>query len=373
MPIELAIQAESSAAESKPSLWTQLNGLLVGKPTSEDRMFFTEQLSLLLETGSALLTALQSIRKQITNPAMTELVDDLIDSVTGGSSFSHALSKHPELFSTTYVNLVAAAETGGFMHRVLDELVRMEEKRDELRRTVTGALSYPGFLMVFSVAVVIFVLVAVFPKFADLFEGIQDELPGTTVFLMGASRVLLDHWLALLIGLVAVVAILVWWFRSETGIAFIDQVKMRTPVLKDIFIQVYLIQSLRVMGLSMANGVTVPDTLVSCREVVSNKTFQVFLNRVEHYVSEGAGFAIGFNETDFIPVTVKQMISTGEESGNLPKVLGRISEYYERELHKRLATFARAIEPIMLVFMGGVVGLIVSSLILPIFKLSQSV
>ncbi|MCZ6618585.1 MAG: type II secretion system F family protein [Gammaproteobacteria bacterium] len=361
------------AGLTKPSLGSQLRRFAARKPTSEDRLFFTEQLALLLETGTALLTALQSLRKQIGKPAMAALIDDLIDNVTEGNTFSHALSKHPELFSATYINLVAAAESGGFMHRVLEELVNMEEKREELRSTVSSALSYPGFLLVFSFAVVIFVLVAVFPKFADLFEGIQDELPVTTVFLMGVSRVLLAHWVAILIGLAAVVIILVWWFRTETGIEFIDRVKMRTPLLKGIFIQVYLIQSLRVMGLSMANGVSVPDTLVSCREVVSNKSFQDFLNRVEKKVSEGAGFAIGFMETDFIPVTVKQMISTGEESGNLPKVLGRISEYYERELNKRLATFARTIEPLMLVFMGGVVGLIVSSLILPIFKLSQSV
>ena len=242
-----------------------------------------------------------------------------------------------------------------------------------MRRTVSSALSYPAFLLVFSVAVVIFVLVAVFPKFAELFAGIQDELPVTTIFLMAVSRVLLDYWVAILLGFAAVVVILIWWFNTERGIEFIDRVKMRTPFLKGIFIQVYLIQSLRVMGLSMANGVSVPDTLVACREVVSNKSFQEFLNRVGQKVSEGAGFAIGFTETDFIPVTVKQMISTGEESGSLPKVLGRISEHYEKELHKRLATFARIIEPLMLIVMGGVVGLIVSSLILPIFKLSQSV
>ena len=143
--------------------------------------------------------------------------------------------------------------------------------------------------------------------------------------------------------------------------------------MRDIFIQIYIIQSLRVLGLSMGNGVSIPDALASCREVVSNRVFQRFLVGVEQKVNEGSGFAIAFQQADFIPPTVKQMVTTGEETGNLPRVLARVADYYERELAKKLASFSRMVEPIMLIVMGGVVGLIVSSLILPIFKLSQAV
>ena len=125
--------------------------------------------------------------------------------------------------------------------------------------------------------------------------------------------------------------------------------------------------------MSLGNGVSVTDALVSCREVVKNSVFQRFLTGVEDKVREGAGFAVAFEQADFITPTVKQMVSTGEETGNLAKVLTRVADYYERELGKRLAAFARMVEPIMLIVMGGVVGLIVSSLILPIFKLSRAV
>jgi len=130
---------------------------------------------------------------------------------------------------------------------------------------------------------------------------------------------------------------------------------------------------MRVLGLSLANGVTVPDALASCREVVSNKVFQRFLSGVEEKVNEGGGFAAAFQTEDFIPPLVRQMVTTGEETGNLPKILSRVADYYERELAKQLASFSRMVEPVMLIVMGGVVGLIVSSLILPIFKLSQAV
>jgi len=236
-----------------------------------------------------------------------------------------------------------------------------------------SALSYPIFLILFSIGVVLFVLVVVFPKFADMFSAIRDQLPFTTLFLMGASDVLRQQWPLLLGGLLAALAVSVYWLRTPSGREVLDQSKMRLFYFRDIFIQIYLVQSLRVIGLSLANGVSVMDALGSCREVVQNRVFRRFIGGIEERVHEGAGFAIAFQQADFIPPAVRQMVTTGEATGNLPRVLSRIADYYERELGKRLATFSRLVEPVMLLVMGGVVGLIVSSLILPIFKLSRAV
>ncbi|MGB5715916.1 MAG: type II secretion system F family protein [Gammaproteobacteria bacterium] len=342
-------------------------------PVTRDRIFFTEQLSLLLETGTPLHAALQALEKHIDNPAMGKVIHSLIEDVTSGKSFSFALAKHPELFSGTYVTLVGAAEEGGFLDTVLLELMNMDEKREELRRTVISAVSYPGFLIGFSVFVVIFVLVAVFPKFSDMFSAIADQLPVTTVVLMNASHVLIEYWIPICGGFIAGVAGMIGWLRTPSGKDALDRLKMKVFGLRDLYIQIYLIQSMRVLGLSLANGVTVPDALASCREVVSNKVFQRFLSGIEEKVNEGGGFAAAFQTEAFIPPLVRQMVTTGEETGNLPKILRRVADYYERELAKKLAAFSRMVEPIMLIVMGGVVGLIVSSLILPIFKLSQAV
>jgi len=373
MPLEIAETRAKTAPPSADALQQRLKSLNAKKPGHKDRMFFTEQLSLLLETGTALHAALQALKKQVGNPAMVSVIDGLLESVTEGKPFSQALAQYPELFSGTYVNLVAAAENGGFLDTVLLELMQMDEKREELRSTVVSALSYPAFLIFFSVFVVIFVLVVVFPKFADMFTSIADKLPATTIVLMNASHVLIEHWMPISGGVIAGVAGLAWWLRTARGKIAVDRLKLKIVGLRDIFIQIYLIQSLRVIGLSLANGVSIPDALASCREVVSNKVFQKFLIGVEEKVDEGSGFAIAFQAADFIPPTVKQMVTTGEETGSLPRVLGRVADYYERELAKKLAAFSRMVEPIMLIVMGGVVGLIVSSLILPIFKLSQAV
>jgi type II secretory pathway component PulF len=346
--------------------------LLRKKPGSRERMYFTEQLALLLETGLALHAALQLLRNQTTNPAFALIVDDLLAQVAEGCSFSNALARHPDVFSKTYVNLVAAAETGGFMDKVLQELLQMDERRAQLRSKLVSALSYPVFLVVFSIAVVIFVLVMVFPRFADLFSRIEDSLPATTLVLMKASDLLIDYWWLILGGLGLAGIALASWLRSARGRDLVDRLKLRVFYVRDIFIQLYLLQSLRVMGLSLSSGVSVMDTLESCRDVVQNRVYRDFIKVVQARVQAGEGLAAAFNETAFIPPAVREMISTGEETGNLPRVMNRIADHYERELGKRLAAFSRLVEPVLLLVMGVVVGLIVSSLILPIFQLSRA-
>jgi len=304
---------------------------------------------------------------------MLELLDQLIDDIGQGAQFSAALAKHPAVFSTTYTNLVAAAEEGGFMHEVLQQLLALDEKREELRKTLVSALSYPLFLLVFALAVVVFVLVVVFPKFADLFSQIQDQLPVTTKFLMATSNVLKDHWIELTIGLVMSIGGFKFWSATENGIRKLDWARLNLPLVRHVFIQLYLVNSMRVLSMSLGNGVGMMDSLHACKFVVKNSLFQDFIGQIENQVEAGKGIAAGFQNVSFIPPIVEQMISTGEETGNLPKVMSRLADYFEGELSSKLQTLSRLAEPIMLLIMGGVVGLIVSSLILPIFKLTRVV
>lgn len=341
--------------------------------SDRERTFFTEQMALLLETGTPLQASLQALRKQLDNPAMVVLVDSLSDDIGQGLQFSAALAKHPEVFSTTYVNLVAASEDGGFMHEVLQQLLALDEKREQLKQTLVSALSYPLFLLVFALAVVVFVLVVVFPKFADLFSQIADQLPASTVFLMASSEVLQRHWVLLSIGLALALAGLKFWSATAAGARHLDWAKLNLPLLRALFVQMYLVNALRVLSLSLGNGVGMMDSLHACKYVVKNSLFQQFTGQVETQVETGNGVAAGFQGTSFIPPIVEQMISTGEETGNLPKVLGRLADYFENELSSKLNTLSRLAEPVMLLIMGGVVGVIVSSLILPIFKLTRVV
>ena len=373
VPIELQeIVDQRETGPAKKALSIQLFSMRA-KVTSNDRRFFTEQLALMLETGANLHQALQLLREQSQQPAMAEVIESLLEDVAGGHTFSAALSKHPEVFSTTYVNLVAASEAGGFMHQILAELLAMEEKAEELNNTVRSALAYPIFLSLFSLGVVVFILMVVFPKFAVMFAKIHDQLPVTTIALMHASDFLRSYWVQTVVALVAVTMLAFRWATSPKGKDTLDRLKLTLPGIKHVFMQIYLTQSLRVMSLSLANGVNISDTLSATRDVVGNSILRRFFVTVEEQVQQGNGVAAGFKRDDLIPLLVQRMIATGEESGNLAKVMSRLAEYYERELTKRLKSLSKMAEPVMLMVMGVIVGVLVSSLILPIFKLSRAV
>ena len=381
MPIELeALRTNDAQKAARPSSSVAQDAksmpswLVRGQKVSDrDRQFFTEQLALMLETGATLQQAIATLRLQQTSQAMQSLLTDLETDIGGGKTFSQALGRHPEVFSSTYTSLVAASEDGGYLDRVLQQLLTMEEKREELRGTLVSALSYPAFLTLFSVAVVIFVLVLVFPKFGSMFNSIYDQLPATTKGLMWLSDTLREHWIYVVGSIAGLCLAARQWAISDLGREQLDRAKLGLPVARGIFVEVYLVQSLRVMSLSLANGVSVPDTLASCKDVVDNSVFRRLFARVETSVQQGSGIAAGFKEEQVLPVLVQQMIGTAEESGSLPKVMARLADFYERELTRRLATLSKMAEPIMLMVMGFVVGIIVSSLILPIFKLSRAV
>jgi len=375
MPIELQTAPASGPATSNPRAAKpkRIGGIGAAKLGARDRMAFTEQLALLLETGMPLHSALQAMGKQSGNPAMKQIIADLGAEIESGQRFAAALSKHPELFSTTYVNLVSASEGSGFLPKVLEQLLAEEEKREELRKTVVGAMTYPAFLMGFSVLVVIFVLVAVFPKFADMFARIHDQLPATTIALMWCSDLLRTYWWQVLAVVTAGAVLLVRGIKSPAGKAVLDDWKLKIPGLSSVYIQLYITQSFRVLSLSLTHGVSIVDALEATRDVVSNQKFRHLMNRVERSVQDGGTIAAAFTDSPFVPDLVKEMVTTAEASGNLAMVMGRVAEHYERELSRRLVALSKMAEPVMLLIMGVVVGVIVSSLILPIFKLSKAV
>jgi type II secretory pathway component PulF len=372
----MAINLQKTKAADQPAAtgsgWSVLP-FFKKKISGRDRMFFTERLALLLETGGALQPSLRTMQEQTDKPLLAEIIGNLADEVSAGRPFSQALAKHPEMFSSTYVNLIRASEQGGFMDKVLKELLYMEEKQEKLLVTIRAALAYPTFLVLFSLAVITFILLVVFPKFGPLFDSIRDQLPVSTIFLLAISTILQKYWYILVAVLLILAVAVNNWRHLPAGIETIDRIKLRLPLVRDIFIKIYLAQSLRVMGLSLANGVSVIDSLASCRDVVDNLLYRRFMSKAIKSVTDGKGIAACFAQETFIPAMASQMITTGEESGTLALVMKRVADFYERELENRLALLTRIIEPLLLLVMGLVVGLIVSSLILPIFKLSRTI
>ena len=343
------------------------------KVTAKDRMFFTEQLALLLETGTSLHPALTSIRGQMEDSPMGRVIEQMADGVVSGSSLSEELAKHPEIFSATYVNLVGASEQGGFLHEVLEQLQQMDDQNAELRASLVSAFSYPAFLVGFSIFTLVFILLVVFPKFAEMFADIGDRLPGSTKVLMAMSDFMMVYWMELIVALGGLTCAAIWWLGTAAGRGWLSRFKLATPFIGKVWKRVYLVISFRVLGLSLRNGVSLVDGVRTNQQIIDNDHIRAFFRELSNTIENGGRLSVGVNSADWLPDLAKQMVATAEESGSLPQVLIRVSDYYHKELERLLQRFSKMIEPIMLVVMGALVGLLVSSLILPIFKLSQTV
>jgi type II secretory pathway component PulF len=379
MPIELASAAGSqsrawvSGSARQRAIANRLTQRPAPRPGVRERMFFTERLELLLETGIPLHECLRALESQPGAAGLRAAIAELRAAVESGAAFSVAIRQQAGVFPPTYASLVAAGEQGGFLPAVLRRLREADQRREELRATLVSAFSYPAFLTLFSACVVVFVLVVVFPKFEDLFGMIRDQLPWTTRFLLAISWFLRAHWGGITCTALALAALLWRSARAPAGAQLIDRWFLRTPGLRGLAVRYQLLQFLNALAPALENGVPIVDALRAARESVAGASFRDWIESLERRVSEGKGFASGFAELKALPPLVPQMMATAEASGSLARVSARIAEFYERELRQQLAFLSKIAEPAMLLVMGVVVGLIVSSLLLPIFKLSTAV
>ena len=338
-----------------------------------ERIFFTSQLSLMLEIGTPLAQALGAIAEQTENPAFKEILQTMLRDIQEGRQLSDAMMRHPQVFSPIFTSMVRAGETGGFLKNILDSMVEMEEKRQALISQLRSTLTYPAVLCFFAVAVVIFVVVAILPKFAVLFEGKDQLLPLSTRFLMMMSASLRGYWWAYVAGLTGMVTGFIVWLKSGMGLAVIDWLLVSTPLVSRIANKAYTCSLLRTLGHLMESQVPLIEALEVTGRTFGNRFYRQFIEQIGEHVRQGGRFAQPFAGNPYILESVKQMLQTGEEVGNLPKVMLRLAEFYDKEIDRELKTVAAMIEPVALIVLGTVVGLIVASIILPIFKLAGAV
>jgi type II secretory pathway component PulF len=327
----------------------------------------------MIEIGTPLNVGLSSIARQIKNPMFKQVITNVITDVEAGTLLSDALGKYPHIFSDVYVSLVRAGENAGELKEMLDRVVIVQEKQEKFLETIKKAMTYPLILCGVSVTVVIFLLTFVFPRFAVLFEEIKDILPASTKFLLYLSNSIRSSWLLAAIVAGIIVGSIYIFAKSRTGRLLIDKLKMSIPVLANVCIRIYLVQMMRTLGFLMVCNVPLMDALRITRGGINNLIFVRFIDQITNNLEEGRGMSPAFTESAFIPENAKQIVTTGEETQNIPKVMLRLSDYYEGEIDEQMKKFATIIEPALLIVMGVVVGGIVMSLILPIFKLSKMV
>ena len=335
--------------------------------------FFISQLALMLEIGTSLTNALQAAADQTKNPAFEAVIRSMKLDLEEGRQLSDAMSRHPQIFRSVFVSMVKAGETGGYLKGILERTVEMQEKRQALITQVQSTLMYPVVLCVLSTVVIIFVLAGILPKFAVLFEGKEHVLPFSTRFLMALSASLKLYWWVYLVSIAGLILALKFWKDSEHGQALIDRFLVGAPLLSRISNKIYTAQFLRTLGNLMESQVPLIEALKVTQDTFSNRHFRHFVAKVMSHVKQGGRFSQPFADNPYVMESVKQMVATGEEVGSLPKVMLRLAVFYDNEIEQELKKIASMIEPVALIVMGIVVGLIVSSVILPIFKLSHTI
>ncbi|GAA4422517.1 type II secretion system F family protein [Bremerella cremea] len=338
-----------------------------------DIIYMTSQLSVMIETGINLSTALSGIASQEKNEALKKLILDVKKEVEGGEDFSTVLARYPKYFDQTYVALIRASEQTGLMGEMLEKIALYLRKEAETRGKIRAALAYPCVMIVLACSVTIFLLTFVLPKFEPLFNRKGVKLPGPTIFMMAASDFLLNYWMYWLPTLIALVVAFLFFRRSETGRKFIDGAKLNIPIIGPMIRKVTIARSLNTLGTLVRSDVPMLQSLELTSQVCNNSKYsQLWLNVIDS-VTSGSQIHECLRKSQLIPATIIQMIAAGEETGRLDDVLEKVSSHYEHDVDLSIKTTTSLIEPIMIAVMGVVVGGIALALLMPIFSLSRNV
>ncbi|MFC1822191.1 type II secretion system F family protein [Thermodesulfobacteriota bacterium] len=361
--------------EIKPKNVSKGPGInLFGSPVKgQDVIFFSSQLSLMLEIGTPLKSALETLGKQMENEVFKDIIKSMVKDIEAGRQLSDAMQKHPKVFDSIYSSMVRAGETGGFLKEILDRIVELKEKRQALKSQLKSTLTYPAVLCVVASLVVVFILTFVLPKFASVFAGKESVLPFTTRFMFSLSDSLRAYWWVYIISATGLLIGFKLFKDSETGGLLTDRTIISLPLVAKLANTIFTCQFLRTLGNLLESHVPLLEALKVTRGTINNHYFREFLDRIVEHVKEGGKFSQPFADYAYTLESVKQMVATGEEAGNLPKVMLRLAEFYDIEVERDLKSFAAMIEPLALIILGGVIGLIVSSVILPLFKLASTV
>ncbi len=363
--------ADGEGGEKRPFKLSDLNVSL--GPSAKDIQNFTSQLAVMVRAGISLRAAVEGIAEQAENPKFKVMLSQMRKDVEGGRPFSDALMRYPKKFSPMYINMVKASELSGGFSKMLDRIAAYLTQQIETMSMVRGAMIYPGIIGTMAVSVTVFLLAFVLPRFMVIFKGKEAALPLPTKMLLAMSHFMTTYWYVLILGLI-VGGWGIWYLlKTPWGARAFDLGKLKVPVFKKLFRALYISRSLSTMGQLINAGVPMLDTLAITAEISGNVLYRKLWRDVYADVQQGKKISDPLNRSKLLPRAVVQMISAGEESGKLGEVLDEVAEFYGRELKAVIKTCTAMIEPLMIVLMGGVVGFIAMSIILPIFKLSQLV
>ncbi len=357
---------ESSGSGSGLSL--RLGGSKKIKP--RDITILTRQLATLLEAGFPLARALEFVSRQESTGPMSEMVSDLSASIQQGQDFSNALSEYPKYFGNIFLSMVRAGETGGILDAMLVRLAEMREADEALADRFKSAMTYPALMMGAMVIALGVMFAYVVPQFATMFEDMGRALPGPTQILLNVGDFASTWWPAVVAGVVVAGAGFKAWVKTESGAFQWDRTRLEMPVLGNFMAQFAIARLARTAGTLLESGVNLIDAFASAGDVSGNRYISHIMQRALADVRHGKPLAVALADAPVIPSLLREMIALGEESGQVGPMMKRVAEVYDRQTRETVSGITSIIEPFMVLFMGGVVGMVVIALLLPIFEMS---
>lgn len=341
-----------------------------GRVNEKDITFFTRQLATMLKAGVPLLQAFEIIARGHKNPRFARLMMDIKGRIEAGSSLSQAFREHPGQFDALYCNLVGAGETAGMLDGILDRLATYKEKILAIKSKIKSALFYPITVVTVAIAVVVVIMVWVIPAFKQVFTNFGANLPAPTLVVIAISDFFVSYWwlmLAIVIG-----AVVGFFFLHRRSAAFryaIDRLSLKLPVIGAILEKATIARWTRTLSTMFAAGVPLVESLDAVAGAAGNAVYAAGTKKVQTEVSTGTSLTNAMHNTGLFPTMVLQMTQIGEESGSLDGMLSRVADFYEREVDDAVAALSSLLEPLIIVFLGVVIGGLVVAMYLPIFKL----
>jgi len=335
-----------------------------GKVALSDLVIFTRQLATMIDAGLAMVQSLQALADQTDNKVMRDVIKDVTTRVEGGDSFSEALQKHPKVFNRLYYSMVGAGEKGGLLAEILNRLATYLENTARLRKKVKSSLMYPVAVTIVAIGITIFLMVVVVPVFKDVFSGFGGKLPGPTLFLITVSTFMKNNILLIFVGMAGIVGGWFYYISTPMGRAFWDAKRIKLPIFGVIAHKICLARFARTMASLVRSGVPILEVLTIVQNAL--KTAAVDIER-------GEGISTALAKHPVFPVMIIRMLTAGEQTGKIDNMLERVADFLDEEIKSTLDGLTSLIEPLLIVFLGVVVGGIVICMFLPIFKLSDLV
>jgi type IV pilus assembly protein PilC len=344
-----------------------------GSVSSKDLVVFTRQFCTMIDAGLPLVQCLDILSRQQDNPYFKKCLFEVKESVESGSTFAEALGKHPRIFDELYVNLVAAGEVGGILDTILNRLAAYIEKSLKLKKQVKSAMTYPVTIIGIASVVVGVILIFVIPAFESMFESFNQALPLPTQIVINMSRGLKKYILVIIAAIWLFIFLCKRFYASAKGRELVDYYALKLPVVGVLIRKVAVAKFTRTLGTMISSGVPILDGLEIVAKTAGNRTVEKAIYQVRQSISEGKTIAEPLTKSGVFPPMVCQMIAVGEQAGAIDTMLNKIADFYDDEVDDAVGNLTAMMEPLLMLFLGTVVGGLVIAMYLPIFKLAGAV